>query len=446
MALAISKELKFEIENSDFYKPHSQEYLLLQERGYFNEYNEVFEGKICDYDIDYAIANIPQIVFEVTSACNLNCEYCCYGECYETFKRRDSGVLNFKTAKIAIDYILSKIQTANNASTNTPFVISFYGGEPLLNFQAIKNIVNYAKSLNLKNRQLRFSMTTNGTLLGKYADFLAENNFSVLVSLDGDRENNKYRITKAGKESYDIIMENLNWVKKRHPQFFSSIRFNSVFTNRSSIDSLLHFFKNSFDKYPTISQLHEADKDADGYDKLQRMIKSFNIPDEYKYDEDFFLEIPIHKKIADICFKLFRNSFVSESEIIPENPDLKYLSGTCIPFSKRMFVSHDGRILPCEKISRDFPLAKIDTLNECLEICVDDIVENFNTLISNISKQCKTCYRQMNCTQCGHNFKKGKCTQYTNKDKFISFMKEAFDYIEKNPQLIPLIEKNLILR
>ena len=130
-------------------------------------YIERFEGEVNEQTVFNALKNLDQVVFETTTSCNLRCEYCCYGEGYNTFdnRRNHIGHLTFGTAKIIIDYLHSifSIDAISNAPKE-PFAISFYGGEPLMNFNVIKQIVEYAKSLQFRNRTISFTMTTNATL------------------------------------------------------------------------------------------------------------------------------------------------------------------------------------------------------------------------------------------------------------------------------------------
>ena len=86
--------------------------------------------------------------------------------------------------------------------------ISFYGGEPLLNFKFIKEAVTLIKNLNV-NKEFSFSMTTNAIYLRKYIDFLAENKFDILVSIDGDRYEDSYRNFPNGNPSFNIVANNI---------------------------------------------------------------------------------------------------------------------------------------------------------------------------------------------------------------------------------------------
>lgn len=170
--------------------------------------------------IEHSLVNVPQITFEVTDACNLNCTYCGYGDFYSDHDARNGIMLPIGKAKALIDYLSGMWNSAENVSFNRNIYVSFYGGEPLLNMQFITEIVDHFKCMNCRSRSFTFSMTTNGLLLHKYIDYLAENKFHTLVSLDGDREANDYRVDKSGKPAFDRIVANVNMVKKNYPEYF----------------------------------------------------------------------------------------------------------------------------------------------------------------------------------------------------------------------------------
>lgn len=142
-------------------------------------------------------SSLLALCLNVAGTCNLQCKYC-FVEYHKTV-----GKMNKETAKNAVDFLITKSCDAKNLS------ISFFGGEPLINFDLIKFVVKYAKELEREfGKKFSFGITTNGTLLNKAVqDFLNHHNFSAIISLDGPPEiNDKYRIFPDGAGSYDIVV------------------------------------------------------------------------------------------------------------------------------------------------------------------------------------------------------------------------------------------------
>jgi len=168
------------------------------------------------------IANLSQLTFEITDACNLKCKYCAYGELYSDKDERHNSFLPFEQAKLLIDYIADYWSSPANISFLKNVYISFYGGEPLLNMDFIYKTVAYIKTIQAKspNLSFTFAMTTNAILLDKYIDFFVENKFNTLVSLDGNRENNSYRIHHDDTECFTKIYLNLKMIQEKHPAYF----------------------------------------------------------------------------------------------------------------------------------------------------------------------------------------------------------------------------------
>ncbi len=137
----------------------------------------------------------------ITHSCNLGCRYC--------FTQRDPGDrashMTWKVGKKAVDFLLEQEGGRHRE-------IDFFGGEPLLNFPLIREIVSYARD-NERQRGLEFefTLTTNATLLDEEKfDFLNEENINVILSLDGRPEiQNKMRGFKDGRGSYDRTVKNI---------------------------------------------------------------------------------------------------------------------------------------------------------------------------------------------------------------------------------------------
>jgi uncharacterized protein len=153
-----------------------------------------------------------QIILNVTERCNMRCRYCAYSGHYRGQRTHSDRDMPFKIASKAIEHFVP------NMSENA--CLSFYGGEPLLKMDLIREIIDHAESLT--DRKIKYSMTTNGTLLSpEIARYLKEKDFTLMVSLDGPREvHDRYRVYKTGKGSFDKIMKNLRHFKSLDEDYY----------------------------------------------------------------------------------------------------------------------------------------------------------------------------------------------------------------------------------
>lgn len=145
------------------------------------------------------------LVLMITQDCNLRCKYC-YGE---DGVYSHKGMMSRDTAKKAIDYFIEQ----SNGETKS---ICFFGGEPLLNFNLIRELVTYSKELEIKNNiSIGFSMTTNATLLNEEIErYIKENKIGLTVSIDGDEKvqnKNRYFANKVG--CYKKVVKNTEMLR-----------------------------------------------------------------------------------------------------------------------------------------------------------------------------------------------------------------------------------------
>lgn len=106
-------------------------------------------------DIEDAIFNTHQIIFEVTDRCNLKCRYCGYGELYSNYDERLGEDMSFDTFKTLYNYF-AQLWAKSSRHGSTYLRISFYGGEPLCNFALIEDAVNYVKNHPIDNKNNLF--------------------------------------------------------------------------------------------------------------------------------------------------------------------------------------------------------------------------------------------------------------------------------------------------
>ena len=353
-----------------------KKYEFLIEAGVLKNYPVSFITKPDPNEIKLKLANLRQLVFEVTDACNLNCYYCGYGELYDNYDKRTTGRMPFKMAKQVIDYMLELWQSSYNLSFNNVVDISFYGGEPLLNFKLIKQIISYIESLQLENLSFTYRMTTNATLLNMAMDYLVEHDFNLLISLDGDEYGDSYRMTKNGKSSFNKVCHNLDYLRQRYPDYFEKkVNFNAVLHDRNSYEDIYFFIKNKFDKTPLISELNTTGVNINKKDIISRMYRSIyqgqvsfferhKDIDEYEETEDLMLRSLIHGYTGNTYKDI--NSLFQRRDSIVHMP-----SGTCMAFYKKVFITVNGKVLTCEKIGQKHPVGFVS--RKKMEINYDDI-------------------------------------------------------------------------
>ena len=226
-------------------------------------------------EIHSQLSNIKHIGFEVTDSCNLKCTYCIYGELYKNHDLRSNKMIEWEKAKKLMDYLVDALFSSSNTTQKNIIYVSFYGGEPLLNMDFIKKMVNYTQSLSSSKIHFSYMMTSNAILLKKYIDFLQKYDFKVMISLDGDRENDGHRLFPNGKTSFDIVYSNVKYVQKNYPDYFNkNISFNSVINDLNNIYEIYSFIYKEFGKIPQISGINRIGLNDELKSKFEKISKA----------------------------------------------------------------------------------------------------------------------------------------------------------------------------
>ncbi|GHV58374.1 radical SAM peptide maturase [Bacteroidia bacterium] len=391
-----------------------------------------------------SLANLNQLVFEVTDACNLKCKYCAYGELYDDYDRREEKILSIEKAIRLIDYLAELWNSKLNVSAKRPVYISFYGGEPLLNISFIKTIVDYVENkLDCPNRSFAFSMTTNAILLHKYMDYLKEHSFRLLISLDGNNQNTGYRIDKSEKPAFTRIVNNVDALRKKYPDYFRKrVNFNAVLHNKNSVEEIYRFFKDKYDKIPSIGELNNVGICKDKQEEFKRTYKNSmeSLLQSEHYEEiesDMFIHSGNYKSVTLFLHQYSGFVFRDYTDLLIDKSKRKNLpTGTCLPFSKKMFVTVNGKILPCERIGHQFALGEITETEVKLD--AEAIANKYNYYYGKFEKQCSICKNIKSCTQCIYNVNdlEGKpiCHGYMNEEKFRNYVIAQMQFLEKHPE------------
>lgn len=143
---------------------------------------------------------IKALCLHVAHTCNLNCSYCFASQ---GKYHGDRALMSFEVGKRALDFLVE------NSGSRTNLEVDFFGGEPLMNFDVVKELVKYARSIEKeKNKNFRFTLTTNGVLIDDdVIEFANKEMSNVVLSLDGRKEvHDRFRVDYAGNGSYETII------------------------------------------------------------------------------------------------------------------------------------------------------------------------------------------------------------------------------------------------
>ncbi len=159
---------------------------------------DAYEGLATTYKNNSKV--IKALCLHVAHTCNLNCSYCFASQ---GKYQGDRALMSFEVGKRAFDFLIE------NSGTRRNLEVDFFGGEPLMNWDVVKQLVAYARSMEKeKGKNFRFTLTTNGILVDdEVIDFCNREMSNVVLSLDGRPEvNDHFRRDYAGRGSYDTIV------------------------------------------------------------------------------------------------------------------------------------------------------------------------------------------------------------------------------------------------
>ena len=351
-----------------------------------NDFRDIKEP--CEFEIKYPYSeeelekmyntSIKSMTLALTEQCNLRCKYCGYMPKYmdESYTLKE---MSSDTAFKAIDILMK------NSHESEICHVGFYGGEPLLRLNLIKECVAYIKE-KYPFRKPAYNITTNAVLLDEdVAEFLIKNDIKIIISLDGPTQQlNKYRVFQNGKSSFDIVCKNIQMLYRKNPKYFrESVTYNVVMYNGASqelfeaVDSLWKSNVNMIDLFPTDYFMRVRDKSDESLLSAGRInIKSY----------DFAYKNMLKN------MKKYYNSFNGPSggnKILP--------GGFCIAGVRKNFVTTDGKIIVCEKVDESQEIFEIGDVDNGIDISK---VRRLISYTLKRTEKCKKCWAAKFCKIC----------------------------------------------
>lgn len=193
---------------------------------------DIYENYITDFKKRETV--VKALCLHIAHDCNLACRYC-FAEEGEYHGRR--ALMSFEVGKKALDFLVA------HSGNRVNLEVDFFGGEPLLNWQVVKDLVAYGRSLEKpNNKKFRFTLTTNGILLNdEIMEFANQEMANVVLSIDGRKEvNDRMRPYRGGQGSYDTIVPKFKKVAESRGQMNYYVRGTFTHNNLDFAEDVKH--------------------------------------------------------------------------------------------------------------------------------------------------------------------------------------------------------------
>ena len=308
----------------------------------YEELYELYEQGILFSIDDYrqfaenmAPSPVKAMCLHIAHDCNLRCEYC-FASTGDFGKGRK--LMDFDTGKRAIDFLLE------NSGDRTNLELDFFGGEPLMNFDVVRQIVEYARSREQEyGKRFRFTITTNGVLIDKdKIEFINREMSNVVLSIDGRKKvNDRMRKHRNGSGSYDTIVE--RYVELCKARDFQDYYVRGTFTgyNLDFAKDVMHLYDLGFDQISVEPAVTEA--------TLPYAITEKDLPTVFAEYEKLTLELlKLERKRAETGEGKYLNFFHFMLDLEQGPCAIKRLRG-CGCGNEYVAVTPDGDIYPCHQ-------------------------------------------------------------------------------------------------
>ena len=334
---------------------------------------DIYEPYVKDFKKRETV--VKALCLHIAHDCNLACKYC-FAEEGEYHGRR--ALMSFEVGKKALDFLIAHSGSRRNLE------VDFFGGEPLMNFEVVKQLVAYGREQEkIHNKNFRFTLTTNGVLLNDdILEFLNKEMANVVLSIDGREEvNNKMRPFRNGKGSYELIVPKFQKVAESRKQTNYYVRGTFTRNNLDFSEDVLHLADLGFEQ---ISVEPVVAADTEDY-----ALREEDIPVICQQYDKLAKEMVKRSKEGN-CFNFFH--FMIDLQGGP--CVAKRISG-CGSGTEYLAVTPWGDFYPCHQFvgEEKFLLGNVDT-----GIVNTDIVETFKGCNVYAKDKCKNCFSKFYCS------------------------------------------------
>ena len=318
---------------------------------------------------------VKALCLHIAHDCNLACRYC-FAEEGEYHGRR--ALMSFETGKKALDFLIA------NSGNRRNLEVDFFGGEPLMNWQVVKDLVAYGREQEkIHDKHFRFTVTTNGVLLNdEVQEFINQEMDNVVLSLDGRREiNDRMRPFRNGKGSYDLIVPKFQKLAKSRNQQKYYVRGTFTRQNLDFSEDVRHFVDLGFQQ---MSIEPVVGDETDPY-----AIRKEDLPQIFE-EYDKLASYMIQREKEGKGFNFFH--FMIDLEGGP--CIAKRLSG-CGSGTEYLAVTPWGDLYPCHQFvgDEDFLMGNVDD-----GITKPEIADEFRCCNVYSKEKCRNCFARFYCS------------------------------------------------
>ncbi len=318
---------------------------------------------------------VKALCMHIAHDCNLACRYC-FAEEGEYHGRR--AMMSYEVGKKALDFLIA------NSGSRRNLEVDFFGGEPLMNWQVVKDLVAYGREQEKKfNKHFRFTVTTNGVLLNdEIQDFINKEMDNVVLSLDGRKEiNDKMRPFRNGKGSYDLIVPKFQKLADSRNQERYYIRGTCTRNNLDFSNDILHYADLGF-KQMSIEPVVGVETDP-------YAIREEDLPQIFE-EYDKLAKVMIEREKEGKGFNFFH--FMIDLEGGP--CIYKRLSG-CGSGTEYLSVTPWGDLYPCHQFvgQDEFLMGNVDE-----GITKPEIADEFRSCSVYSKDKCRNCFAKFYCS------------------------------------------------
>ena len=350
------------------------------------------EWDFMDYHLNH---KLDSITLQLTQKCNFRCTYCIYGQDTSLQRSHSSNTMTINVAKEAVDFLLNRSRDCDSVS------IGFYGGEPLLEFKLLKEIVLYAKSV-FAGKPIMFHLTTNCSLINdEVIDFFYLHSINVLISLDGPKDihNSKRVFAVNGCGTFDTIMEKLNMIKRKYPDYYmKNISFNTVVDPSKEFDCINQMYISNELLNISQSSMHSLIDDTYSVGK-NKYSDEFIQQHSYEGFKVFLCELG---RINDENLSVISRQWLAQEKQFKKTLGTAKIykemshGGPCI-IGRKTFIDTKGNLYPCERVSESSEAMQIGNIQSGFNMEKIDKLMNVAKLTE---KQCKECWAVARCSMC----------------------------------------------